>query len=114
MHIYNPVSGEKRGYGFVDFVDDSSTRKALGAAQHAQNKFEVKGQRGHFGKYLPQKIKRDLMYIEDRFGNLLLKQLYQKVPESGRSFLFLHMPISGYLLSVLQSQLSNFLRFISL
>jgi hypothetical protein len=87
MHIYNPVTGEKRGYGFVDFVDESSTRKALAAAQHAQNKFEVKGQRGHFGKYLPQKIKRDLMYIEDRFGNLLLKQLYQKVPESGKHIL---------------------------
>jgi hypothetical protein len=83
MHIYNPVSGEKRGYGFVDFVDESSTRRALAAAQQAQNRFEVKGQRGHFGKYLPQKIKRDLMYIEDRFGNLLLKQLYQKVPDSG-------------------------------
>jgi hypothetical protein len=83
MHIYNPVSGEKRGYGFVDYVDESSTRKALAAAQQSQNRFEVKGQRGHFGKYLPQKIKRDLMYIEDRFGNLLLKQLYQKVPESG-------------------------------
>ena len=30
MHIHNPVNGEKRGYGFVDFVDEQSTKKALG------------------------------------------------------------------------------------
>ncbi|XP_023329967.1 polyadenylate-binding protein RBP45 [Eurytemora carolleeae] len=83
MHIFNPVSGEKRGYGFVDFVDESSTKKCLAASQKSQNRFEVKGQRGHFGKFLPQKTKRDLMYIEDRFGNLLLKQMYDKVPSSG-------------------------------
>lgn len=83
MHIHNPVTGEKRGYGFIDFVDVSSTKKALSAAHQEHNKFLVKGQRGHFGKFLPQKTKRDLMYIEDRFGNLLLKEMYNKVPESG-------------------------------
>jgi len=83
MHIHNPVNGEKRGYGFVDFIEDSSTKKALAAAHERQNRFEVKGQQGRFGKFLPQKTKRDLMYIEDRFGNLLLKQMYNKVPESG-------------------------------
>ena len=41
MHIHNPVSGEKRGYGFVDFVDESSTKKALGAAQHNHNRSGV-------------------------------------------------------------------------
>lgn len=83
MHIHNPVTGEKRGYGFVDFVDESSTKKALAMAHKCQNRFEVKGQRGHFGKFLPQKTKRDLMYVEDRFGNLLLKEMYNKIPDSG-------------------------------
>lgn len=83
MHIYNPVNGEKRGYGFVDFVDENATKKALGVATANRNRFEVKGQRGYFGKYLPAKVKRDLMYIEDRFGNLLLKEMYNKIPDSG-------------------------------
>merc|ERR1740128_569012 len=48
MHIHNPVTGEKRGYGFVDFVDESSTKKALGAAQSNHNRFKIKGQRGNF------------------------------------------------------------------
>ena len=39
-----------------------------GAEQAMRNKFEIKGQRGHFGKFLPSKIKRDLMYIEDRLA----------------------------------------------
>ena len=34
MHIHNPVNGEKRGYGFVDFVDEQSTKKALGRIKY--------------------------------------------------------------------------------
>jgi len=82
MHILNPMTGEKKGYGFVDFVDPGNVRKACHGSQN-QKFFEVKGQRGCYGKNLPKNLKRDLMYMEDRFGNLLLRQLYQRVPDSG-------------------------------
>jgi len=82
MHILNPMTGEKKGYGFVDFVDSGNVRKACHGAQNHKY-FEVKGQRGCYGRYLPKNLKRDLMYMEDRFGNLLLRQLYQRVPDSG-------------------------------
>lgn len=82
MHILNPMTGEKKGYGFVDFVDPGNVRKACHGAQNHKY-FEVKGQRGCYGRYLPKNLKRDLMYMEDRFGNLLLRQLYQRVPDSG-------------------------------
>jgi len=83
MHILNPMTGEKKGYGFVDFVDPGNVRKALHGGNQNQRFFEVKGQRCCYGRYLPKNLKRDLMYMEDRFGNLLLRQLYQRVPDSG-------------------------------
>ena len=40
MHILNPMTGEKKGYGFVDFVDPGNVRKAChGALNHKY--FEV-------------------------------------------------------------------------
>jgi len=83
MHIHNPVTGEKRGYGFVDFVDQKCTQGVIKTAGVHKNKLIIKGQKGHYGKWLPSKVKRDLMYIEDRFGNLLLKEMYNKIPDSG-------------------------------
>lgn len=82
MHIFNPLTGEKKGYGFVDFVDANNVRKPCHGPQNNKH-FHIKGQRGCFGRFLPKNLKRDLMYMEDRFGNLLLRQLYQKVPDSG-------------------------------
>jgi len=84
MHILNPMTGEKKGYGFVDFVDSGHARKAChGHGGQNHKYFEIKGQRGCYGRYLPKNLKRDLMYMEDRFGNMLLRQLYQRVPDSG-------------------------------
>lgn len=82
MHIFNPFTGEKKGYGFVDFVDGNVVKRCTQGANNSKM-FEIKGQRGWFGKYLPKNLKRDLMYMEDRVGNMLLQQLYQKVPDSG-------------------------------
>merc|ERR1711864_1830 len=83
MHILNPLTGEKKGYGFVDFVDEGNVRKACQNCGNQGRDFYIKGQKGFFGRQLPRNLKRDLMYMEDRFGNLLLRQLYQKVPDSG-------------------------------
>ena len=39
LYTSGPIcSGEKRGYGFVDFIEDSSTKKALAAAHERQNR----------------------------------------------------------------------------
>merc|ERR1719186_1557343 len=82
MHIFNPFTGEKKGYGFVDFVDGNVVKRSTHGANNSKM-FEIKGQRGWYGKFLPKNLKRDLMYMEDKVGNMLLKQLYQKVPDSG-------------------------------
>jgi len=66
----------------VDFVDGNVVKRCTQGANNSKM-FEIKGQRGWYGKYLPKNLKRDLMYMEDRVGNMLLKQLYQKVPDSG-------------------------------
>ena len=74
------------------------------------SRFTVKGQQGFYGKFLPKMLKRDLMYMEDRWvmkqkvclkrfrpgnfwetfsfkqyrlGNVLLQQMHQKIPDSG-------------------------------
>jgi len=84
MHIFNPMTGDKKGYGFVDFVDAGNVRKACqGSMNNSAKHFHVKGQRGCYGRNLPKNLKRDIMYMEDRFGNMLLRQLYQRVPETG-------------------------------
>jgi len=83
MHIFNPLTGDKKGYGFVDFVDEEKRSKALRNCGVQGRPFMIKGQQGFFGRQLPRQLKRDLMYMEDRFGNLLLRHLFQKVPDSG-------------------------------
>ena len=82
MHIYNPITGDKKGYGFVDFIDQANLTKACGGPVRIKN-FEIKSQQGRYGRYLEKQLKRDLMFMEDRFGNTLLRVLNQKVPESG-------------------------------
>ena len=82
MHIYNPITGDKKGYGFVDFIDQANMTKACGGPVRIKQ-FEIKSQKGSYGRYLEKQLKRDLMFMEDRFGNTLLRVLNQKVPESG-------------------------------
>ena len=82
MHIYNPITGDKKGYGFVDFVDQGNMSRALAGPGRIKN-FEIKTQRCSFGKYLEKPLKRDLSFMEDRFGNMLLRILNQRVPDSG-------------------------------
>jgi len=82
MHIFNPFTGEKKGYGFVDFVDFNVVKRCTHGGSNSKM-FQIHGQQAWYGKFLPRNIKRDLMYLEDSVGNMLLKQLYQKVPDSG-------------------------------
>lgn len=82
MHIYNPITGDKKGYGFVDFIDQANMSKACGGPNRIKN-FDIKGQRGSFAKYLDRQLKRDLMFMEDKFGNILLRVLNQRIPDSG-------------------------------
>lgn len=81
MHIYNPITGDKKGYGFVDFVDQANMTKACGGG--GIKSFEIKGQKGSFARHLQKKLKWDLRFMEDRFGNILMKVMNQKVPDSG-------------------------------
>jgi len=83
IHIFNPATGEKKGYGFVDFVNENTVAEACKGPGKGPYRFTVKGQQGFFGKFLPKMLKRDLMYMEDRLGNVLLQQMHQKVPDSG-------------------------------
>lgn len=82
MHIYNPLTGDKKGYGFVDFIDQQNMTRALSGPGRIKH-FEIKTQRSSYGKYLERNLKRDLMFMEDRFGNTLLRMLDQRVPDSG-------------------------------
>jgi RNA recognition motif-containing protein len=83
IHIGNPATGEKKGYGLVDFVEEDTAAKACRGPGKGPYSFTLKGSRAFYGRFLPRELKRDLMYMEDRFGNELLKQLHQKVPDSG-------------------------------
>jgi len=82
MHIFNPLTGDRKGYGFVDFVDHQSFLKS-GAGSGRPEEFEIKGQAGWYGKELERKQRWDMMFMEDRFGGRLLKEMYEKVPDSG-------------------------------
>ena len=42
MHIYNPITGDKKGYGFVDFIDQANMSKACGGPNRIKN-FDIKG-----------------------------------------------------------------------
>jgi len=82
MHVYNPVTGDKKGYGFVDFVDQACLTRACGGPQKVKT-FEIKGQKCVYAKFLDKQLKRDFSFMEDRFGNMLSRSLNAKVPDSG-------------------------------
>ena len=83
MHIYNPITGDKKGYGFVDFIDQANLTKALGGGKNNVKRFDIKGQSCCYARYLDKKLKWDLKFMEDRFGSILMRALNQKVPDSG-------------------------------
>ena len=98
----------------MDFIDQANMAKACGGPNRIKN-FDIKGdlslssltvlhvliegQRGSFAKHLDKQLKRDLMFMEDKFGrsflnrnlglfnnlsgNILLRVLNQRIPDSG-------------------------------
>lgn len=69
LHIFNPSTGEKKGYGLVDFVKEDTVAAACSGAGKGPWRFTIKGQQGFYGRFLPKELKRDLMYMEDRCGH---------------------------------------------
>ena len=56
MHIFNPFTGEKKGYGFVDFVDFNVVKRCTHGGSNSKM-FQIHGQQAWYGKFLPRNIK---------------------------------------------------------
>ena len=73
----------------MDFIDQANMAKACGGPNRIKN-FDIKGdlslssltvlhvliegQRGSFAKHLDKQLKRDLMFMEDKFGRSFKSQ----------------------------------------
>ena len=80
MHIFNPFTGEKKGYGFVDFVDFNVVKRCTHGGSNSKM-FQIHGQQAWYGKFLPRNIKVRLSISYDTPMNKMIMRMLTERPD---------------------------------